>query len=209
MISINYDDGLLTVTQRQHLVFGLISVSWTKEEFQTLSGIDPSPFAKVIYEPEHPMYIVVTEEEPTKIHAYPDPNGHPALLWIHEHVDSLLAQAENKIAEQREYVKSDNTWIPRRQSLAIADLKAELTADVNRLGFMYLQTILTLSQIGEKAGLPITTRVNQRLQQVQTWVNARRDEIATLPTLANVQSYEIPVLDVQAEADIQAVMTLI
>ena len=205
MIQISYDDNHFNFMMRQHPAFNIFAAQWTKEEFETMSGVDASPYAKVIYVPSRSMYLV-QEESNMDVQSFEDPTSHPALLWIHNNAASIQTQAEAKHAEEIGYVFYGGNWVPAEQAMDLAGLKDKRKADANSMAFGAFQTVIALANLGDRAGLSIGTQVNQKLTAIRTWLLAERVTIDAFTDTAALLAYVTtpPVEDL--EGDIQWVM---
>lgn len=81
MRSFNLSDGRVGLTVTNDPTYGMISYSWTVEQFESFFGIDTSAYDKVIYEPDRDMYLIALKEA-VEVESFDDPTQHVALLFM-------------------------------------------------------------------------------------------------------------------------------
>lgn len=206
-----YNDGMFTYGERQHPDFGLFSFAWPKKEFEAMSGVDASPYAQVSYEPDNNQLVVVEEATPGEVLLFSDPSEHPALDWIHNHIDLIRGKAEVDHAKIIGYAYNANTgrYVPQLELLSITEIKAALIQDIRVIAFSYASTILTISKIGDLTALDINTQVNNRLQMIRDWMNDQEDIVNAMALKPDLLAYRVPELDAQRESDINLVMGML
>ena len=209
MFSIHYQNNEMCFMETGVPGLGSISKIWAKAEFETLAGVSLNPYRMITYEPGRDSYVVVLASDPYNAVTFTTPADNPALAWLEAHTDYMWTAAEQEEAAQRDYVKVCDTWVPRRETLSLADLRAEVLSDLNQVAFGALQTILALQNLAAQQGRDISTAVNSRVSQALSWLAARRLDINAIQNTASLLNYEIPTVADYSRADVDALMNLL
>ena len=210
MIIVSYDGDQkrLFVSERNHPVFGTFGISYSKEEFESMAGVDVTNFEKIQYEP-YQGYLVKKWGDQFAT-PYGDPAEHPALNWILVHEDQLKNQARASYADDMGYVDDGSgNYVPKESLYSLAEMRNHRINQVRQVAFGHVAAIIMLSKINDLANLGIGTQVTARLNSIRDWKNEQEAIINNLTTIADLQDYEIPSFDAQAESDVNYVMGLL
>lgn len=206
MLSINYSDEIFALTDTHNPHFGRFTHIWTKEQFQSKSGVDPSAYLHVVYEPERNDYAVVMASDPSVVLTFDTPIEHPAVNWIHNHRVALLGEAEAAHAARIGYVWNGETYIPEKEAMDLETLREARISELNQRTLEYATTILSLSNLATAAGLDVSSQANTRLGQIRNWLHAERDTINGFSSHSELLNYHISTFDDNAEGDINFVV---